>query len=260
MSPKHRHLADDRGATKHREKAPEAAITPSCKRRRRPNIAQQAPSRVGLERASLLGYLVVPGLVTDEGCSVMSSVFTIGHSNHAIAHFLGLLALRKVEVLVDVRSSPASRFSPHFDESALRASLLRVGVRYLSLGRECGGRPAEGAFYDDEGYVRYDRVAASERFGEGIRRLETGITRFRVALMCSEEDPLGCHRRLLIGRVLMARGIEVRHLRGDGRVETEREVALRETPQAALFEEAAPAWRSIRPASAHSRAGSPSRR
>ena len=46
-----------------------------------------------------------------------------------------------------------------------------------------------------------------------------------MALMCGEEDPAHCHRRLLVGRVLMERGHEVLHIRGDGRVEPDEDVA-----------------------------------
>jgi len=51
------------------------------------------------------------------------------------------------------------------------------------------------------------------------------MERFRVALVCGEEDPAHCHRRLLIGRVLTERGHTMLHIRGDGRIETDETVA-----------------------------------
>jgi len=70
-----------------------------------------------------------------------------------------------------------------------------------------------------------------------------------VAMLCAEENPAACHRRLLIGRVLLNRGIQVDNIRGDGRIQTEAEVAAETNPnkdQLALFEkvEAEP-WKSI---------------
>jgi uncharacterized protein (DUF488 family) len=62
-------------------------------------------------------------------------------------------------------------------------------------------------------------------FVSGIERLERGMAAFRVALVCGEEDPAHCHRRLLVARVLVERGHEVLHIRGDGRVETDAEIA-----------------------------------
>ena len=106
------------------------------------------------------------------------------------------------------------------------------------------------AFYDADGHVRYDRVAESPLFLAGITRVESGIARYRVALLCSEEDPSGCHRRLLVGRVLAGRGTAVWHIRGDGRLQPEGDLvaaAAAAAPQATLFalEDVTP-WRSIR--------------
>jgi hypothetical protein len=105
--------------------------------------------------------------------------------------------------------------------------------------------------YDDEGYVRYDLVAASSDFRRGLDRLIGGLDRFRVAIMCGEEDPLHCHRRLLVGRVLVEAAIEVQHIRADGRIEAENELMERERAtggeQLGLFNDnGARSWRSIR--------------
>jgi uncharacterized protein (DUF488 family) len=150
----------------------------------------------------------------------------------------------KIEVVVDVRSSPYSRFAPHFNTDPLGTSLRAAGLKYVFLGRELGGRP-DGTFYDHEGHVLYGRVARSPLFNEGLERLQRGLRAHRVAVMCAEEDPTDCHRRLLVARVLLDRGVVVRHVRGDGRVQDEAE--LGGFPQGELFngfEESA--WRSTR--------------
>jgi uncharacterized protein (DUF488 family) len=153
------------------------------------------------------------------------SVFTIGHSNHPAKKFAGLLKEHGIEVLVDTRSRPYSRHAPHFNARDIEASLSDDGIGYLFLGRELGGRPEGEEFYDAEGRVDYALVERSRPFLDGIHRLEREIRARRVALLCSEEDPTGCHRRLLIGRVLGERRIAVRHIRGDGSVQTEGEAA-----------------------------------
>lgn len=180
-------------------------------------------------------------------------IFTMGHSNHPLDGFISLLKAHHVEVLVDVRSHPYSKHAPHFDSQALKAGVTAAGIKYLFLGKELGGRPKGEEFYDADGHVLYARVAESPLFLEGISRLEKGIQKYRVAIMCSEENPVGCHRRLLIGRVLAERGTTVYHIRGDGRVQTEAELASEEASrscdndQPALFatRETAP-WKSIR--------------
>jgi uncharacterized protein (DUF488 family) len=176
-------------------------------------------------------------------------VLTIGHSNHTVEHFLGLVKSHGVQVVVDTRSQPYSKYATQFDHDALKLALHHEGIRYLYLGRELGGRPEGDEFYDDEGHVLYDRVAATSLFQEGMSRLERGIREYNVAMLCAEENPAECHRRLLVARVLLDHGIKVEHIRGDGRVQTEEEVAAQTDPdrdQLSLFEkiEAEP-WKSI---------------
>lgn len=155
----------------------------------------------------------------------MSSFFTIGHSNHDPSVWLALLRQHEIEVAVDVRSSPYSKYVPQFDKELMQRSLEEAGIRYLFLGAELGGRPANPAYYDAKGRVLYSRLRDDERFQAAIARLESGMERFRVALLCGEEDPAHCHRRLLIGRVLTERNHTMLHIRGDGRVESDATVA-----------------------------------
>ena len=176
-------------------------------------------------------------------------VLTVGHSNHTVEHFLELLTAHAIEVVVDVRSQPYSKFAKQFDHESLKATVRSAGIRYLYLGRELGGRPDGDEFYDEEGHIRYDRVAATKRFREGLDRLERGIREYRVAVLCAEENPACCHRRLLVGRVLLSHGVQVHHIRGDGRIQTEDELAAEMNPnrdQSSLFAKAeAMPWKSI---------------
>ena len=183
-----------------------------------------------------------------------NSILTIGHSNHSLDHFIQLLQEQAVDVLVDVRSQPYSRYSPHFSKKPLKESIKEAGMMYLFLGQELGGRPKGVRFYDKDGYVFYNRVAESEFFLEGVERLLRGIKKYRVAMMCSEENPAVCHRHLLVGRVLTERGVTVLHIRGDGQVQTNEHLKLAQRSksrgsaiQLALFdlEEEEKEWKSI---------------
>jgi len=172
-------------------------------------------------------------------------VLTIGHSNHEMDHFLDLLRRHSVQVVADVRSHPYSKYASQFDRELLLKALHETGLRYVYLGAELGGRPRGNPFYDNEGRVLYDRVSASPAFQDGLARLKKGLEQHVVAILCAEEDPAGCHRRLLIGRVLTEQGIAVSHVRGDGRLQTEQELRASETKdQMGLFEEME-AWKSI---------------
>jgi len=155
----------------------------------------------------------------------MSTFYTLGHSNHSIEAWLILVRQHEVEVVVDTRSSPYSKYVPQFDKELVQRSLEEAGIRYLFLGAELGGRPANPAYYDAKGRVLYSRLHDDARFQAAIARLETGMERFPVALVCGEENPANCHRRLLIGRVLTERGHTMLHIRGDGHLDTDEEVA-----------------------------------
>ena len=146
----------------------------------------------------------------------MASIFTIGHSNRGFAEFLGVLTAHGVEVVADVRSNPASRYAPQFNRRRLASALDANGIAYLFMGAELGGRPKEDEFYDAEGQVLYEKLAKSRRFQDGLERLEATLRESRVAIMCSEENPASCHRRLLVGQTLKERGVEALHLRADG--------------------------------------------
>ena len=178
----------------------------------------------------------------------MASTFTIGHSNHPIGVFIALLKTHRIEVVVDSRSYPRSKYAPHFDAEALRYTLPKSRIEYLFLGNELGGRPEGSRYYDADGRVLYGQVAEAPFFQRGLARLQQEMQRARVAVMCSEEDPAVCHRHLLIARVLRDLGITLQHIRADGRVQSEDElVAVDCQPQLSLFDfSPVPEWKSIR--------------
>ena len=151
------------------------------------------------------------------------SVFTVGHSNHPAEKFVRLLKGCSIEVLVDTRSHPYSRHAPHFGAQSLQAVLSGDGIGYLFLGGELGGRPEGGEFYDATDRVDYALVRRYPPFLDGISRLEQVARTSTVALLCSEEDPARCHRRLLVGLALEERGFSLRHIRGDGSIQIEGE-------------------------------------
>jgi uncharacterized protein (DUF488 family) len=144
-------------------------------------------------------------------------VFTIGHSTHSVDYFVTLLKRYHVDVLADVRSAPYSSRVPHFNRKAIAQTMREHGLEYWYLGAALGGRPADRRLYDAAGHVMYDLLAESRPFVEAMDRLDFECTRLRIALLCAEENPLHCHRGLLIAPALLARGVHVEHIRGSGR-------------------------------------------
>lgn len=171
-----------------------------------------------------------------------SRIFTIGHSNLSPDRFRELLSEHGIEVLVDVRSWPHSRYVQWADAAVLPELVAEAGAKYLFLGKELGGRPEGDAFYDTEGHVLYGKIAEQDWFKQAIGRLETGAEQYQVAIMCSEEDPTHCHRRLLVSRVLLDHGVTIAHIRKSGRVEIES--GPMKLSEGTLFEDEEGLWRS----------------
>ncbi|MGE0714524.1 MAG: DUF488 family protein [Alphaproteobacteria bacterium] len=146
-------------------------------------------------------------------------VHTIGHSNHPIDGFVALLRRHGVDAVADVRSTPYSRFAPQFRREPLRDALQAAAIAYVFLGVELGARTTDPACLTD-GAVDYDLLAAKPEFQTGLDRVERGAGGRHVCLLCMERDPLTCHRCILVGRHLAARGLALRHIHFDGSVET----------------------------------------
>jgi uncharacterized protein (DUF488 family) len=145
-------------------------------------------------------------------------VHTVGHSNHPIERFTELLRGAGITAVADVRSIPQSRRWPQFGRARLERSLAEAGIAYVYLGAELGGRPADPALLVD-GKPDYTRMAATPAFRAGIDRVVDGASRYRIALMCAEREPLECHRFLLVSPPLLERGVDVRHILADGTIE-----------------------------------------
>ena len=147
------------------------------------------------------------------------TVLTAGHSNHSVEEFIALLRLHGVDEVADVRSAPYSRYTPQFNLGHLETALERAGIGYAFLGAELGGRPADRSCYDANGRVIFERIANTDLFQDGLRYLIRNADERRIAIMCTEKDPLDCHRTLLVARALVERGINVEHILTDGILE-----------------------------------------
>ena len=150
-------------------------------------------------------------------------VYTLGHSAHSYQKFLSLLRVAGVTAIADVRTSPFSRFSPHFNREQLKANLRADGIDYRFLGKQLGGRPNANSLYHN-GVADYEAMAKTSEFAKGLDRIVEGAQKHRLAIICSEHDPLDCHRCLLVARALAERGVEVRHILQDGKIFAQEEI------------------------------------
>jgi len=178
------------------------------------------------------------------------TIYTVGHSNRPCEALIELLKTADIAAVADVRTSPYSRFAPQYNAPTLAMALKTAGIAYVPLS-ELGGRPTAAELYEPDGRVSYERLSATPVWQAGLDRLVQGSNSLRIAILCSEEDPAGCHRRLAIARDLAERGIEVRHLRADGQIQDEAaltaEIAARAPAQRRKLEAADAARLSVNP-------------
>jgi uncharacterized protein (DUF488 family) len=165
---------------------------------------------------------------------------TIGHSSLPADQFLALLKANKVTAIADVRSVPFSRRFPWFSSRTLSERLQSKRISYIMMGDTLGGRPTNPALYCD-GIADYEAMAGTDEFRAGIDRVVGEAARHRLCLMCSEREPLDCHRCLLVGRALRGRGHGLGHILGDGSIEphsaTEERLLSAMPPAGGLFEQ-----------------------
>lgn len=186
-----------------------------------------------------------PSPQTDRNHGFEVPIFTIGYGARSIEAFIDVLAAHHIGYLIDVRTSPYSRYKPEFGREELERELRRHGIRYVYLGQQLGGRPDDPDCYVDDGAangdggrrVDYEKVRQKEFYQQGLVRIKSAFEQqLRVVLMCSEGKPENCHRSKLIGGSLEAMGIPVAHIDENDEVQTQAAVITRLTAgQLSLF-------------------------
>ena len=172
----------------------------------------------------------------------MKQLYTIGHSIYEPQDFVSLLKKNNINTIVDVRSTPYSKFAPQFNKETLKQYLKENKICYIFMGDLLGARYEDKNLLFDDGKVNFKKVQEIKSFQDGITRLEKGITKgYNISLMCSEKEAFDCHRFGLISEFLNKLGINVKHIYPDKIVsqqELEQQLLKKynkKLPQADLF-------------------------
>jgi uncharacterized protein (DUF488 family) len=156
------------------------------------------------------------------------TIYTIGHSTHPVETFIEYLDRYQINCVIDVRSMPYSKYNPQYNKELLQAALTQKDILYAHFGLEFGARHTSKAMLDAEGRVDFNKVRASDTFRQGLVRLENALDQgYRIVLMCSEKDPLACHRFSMICYYLKKEGYEINHILDDGSIITNAELEKR---------------------------------
>ena len=145
-------------------------------------------------------------------------IFTIGHSNHPFSGFMELIQKQDIQMVVDVRTRPYSKYTPYYSKKPLEEGLKEYQVAYVYLGNKIGGKPDDAKFYHD-GELLYHLLEADEKYQEGLKIILELARDNRIVIMCREEDPYHCHRHHLISQSLLKNNFQITHIRGNGNLE-----------------------------------------
>lgn len=163
-------------------------------------------------------------------------LYTLGHSRHGIAQFIELAQRHHINLIADVRGQPFSRFNPQFNREPFRDALEEAGIAYQWFGDRLSGRPAEREFYGPDGQILWDQLRQWPELLDALDKLLFQAADKTIALVCAEENPMKCHRRFLLTPPLIDAGAKIIHIRGDGTIENEQDMARRtDDPQLDLF-------------------------
>lgn len=157
----------------------------------------------------------------------MKEIFTIGYVSFTPEEMAHVLQKHGITCVVDVRSDPHSSYYTQYNRENISAFLNRRGILYRNYAASFGARQDDLAYYP-EGYLDFSLFTRSDRFREGVKKIESGMAMgYRFALMCAEKDPMTCHRAIMIGRALKEEGFSVRHLIDQEKIETQEEMEQR---------------------------------
>ncbi|WP_017209972.1 DUF488 family protein [Clostridium beijerinckii] len=156
------------------------------------------------------------------------TLYTIGHSKHTQQYFLKLLKLNKINCIVDVRSTPFSKFSPQFNKDEIKKFLNMHGIYYIHMGSEFGARQEDRNLYSKDGYLDFEKTAKSKQFLNGVERISNGIEKnLKIAFMCTEKDPIDCHRNILVANQFHKRNYNIENILENGSLEKQEHLEKR---------------------------------
>lgn len=152
-------------------------------------------------------------------------IYTIGHSNYTVERLIDMLRHYNINCVVDIRGTPYSKYNIQFDKDTIKYTLTKAGFVYIYMGEELAAKRVRKVSYNSEGYSDFKEVINEEEFIRGIERLKTGYSkRYKIALLGAMQDPIRCHRSILVGRYLRDNNINVKHILDDYSIASQEEI------------------------------------
>ena len=152
-------------------------------------------------------------------------IYTIGHSNYTVERLIDMLRHYNINCVVDIRGTPYSKYNIQFDKDTIKYTLTKAGFVYIYMGEELAAKRVRKVSYNSEGYSDFKEVINEEEFIRGIERLKTGYSKgYKIELLGAMQDPIRCHRSILVGRYLRDNNINVKHILDDYSIASQEEI------------------------------------
>ncbi|WP_238915945.1 DUF488 domain-containing protein [Clostridium sp. YIM B02555] len=150
-------------------------------------------------------------------------IYTIGHSNYAVEKLIHMLKHYNINCVVDIRGIPYSKYNIQYNKETIAGTLKEAGFIYIYMAKEFAANRENKRSYNKEGYSDFEKVITEIEFLNGIERLKKGCEKgYRIALLGAMQDPIRCHRSILVGRALSNEGFNVKHILDDYTVATQK--------------------------------------
>ena len=145
------------------------------------------------------------------------TVYCLGYGMRSQESLVNTLGMVCADTVVDIRSTPRSRFAPQFDADTLYGVLEEKGIGYLVGGERLGGKPEDLSLYRVSGLVDWEALRHSPAFKEGLESvMRLASEGHVVALVGAEGDPFYGHCFGTVARSLSESGMDVRHILSNG--------------------------------------------
>ena len=143
-------------------------------------------------------------------------IYTIGHSNYPVEKLIDMLKHYDVNCVIDIRGTPYSKYNVQYNKENIANTLTEAGFLYIYMAKELAAKRENKVSYNKEGYSDFEKVVTEKDFLNGIQRLKTGCEKgYRIALLGAMQEPIRCHRSILVGRALVEHKFDVKHILDD---------------------------------------------